>query len=330
MNGILTQIRENLSFFLVCVGIVGLAIAAAKLMERRLPSCRKTTPARRIAVVGMFSAIAMVLHILDFPVPFLAPPFYKLRLPSCRKTTPARRIAVVGMFSAIAMVLHILDFPVPFLAPPFYKLDFSEVPVLLCGFLLGPSAGITCLGTKVMLKLLVKGTTTAFVGDLANFVIGCTLVLPAVLFYHARKSKKNAVIGLILGTLTMTVFGSIFNAVYLIPKFSQLYGTPLDAIISMGQVIFPAVQSVLGTLTMTVFGSIFNAVYLIPKFSQLYGTPLDAIISMGQVIFPAVQSVTTLALWCVAPLNLLKGVMVSVLTLLLYKHVEKPLLRSHA
>lgn len=239
MNGILTQIRENLSFFLVCVGIVGLAIAAAKLMERRLPSCRKTSPARRIAVVGMFSAIAMVLHILDFPVPFLA--------------------------------------------PPFYKLDFSEVPVLLCGFLLGPSAGITCLGAKVMLKLLVKGTTTAFVGDLANFVIGCTLILPAVLFYHAHKSKKNAVIGLVLGTLTMTVFGSIFNAVY-----------------------------------------------LIPKFSQLYGTPLDAIISMGQLIFPAVQSVTTLALWCVAPLNLLKGVMVSVLTLLLYKHVEKPLLRTQA
>lgn len=236
MNGILTQIQENLSFFLACALIVGLAIAAAKLIERRLPACRRISPARRIAVVGMFSAIAMVLHILDFPVPFLA--------------------------------------------PPFYKLDFSEVPVLLCGFLLGPSAGVTCLGMKVVLKLLIKGTTTAFVGDLANFVIGCTLILPAVILYHTHKSRKNAVIGLVLGTLTMTVFGSIFNAVY-----------------------------------------------LIPKFAQLYGTPLDAIISMGQMIFPAVRSVTTLALCCVAPLNLLKGAMVSVLTLLMYKHVEKPLLQ---
>ena len=118
-----------------------------------------------------------------------------------------------------------------------YKLDFSELPVLLCGFYLGPSATVICEGVKILLKLLLKGTSTAFVGDLANFVVGCSLVLPATVFYHTHKSKHSAIIGLAIGTLVMTVFGSAFNAVYLLPKFAQLYGIPLDTIIAMGTAI---------------------------------------------------------------------------------------------
>ena len=73
----------------------------------------------------------------------------------------------------------------------------------------------------------------------------------------------------------------------------------------------------------------FNAFYLLPKFSQLYGLPLDAIISMGSAIWPAVTNVATFVMLCVAPLNLLKGSVVSLLTLLLYKRVAKPLFGIH-
>ena len=76
---------------------------------------------------------------------------------------------------------------------------------------------------------------------------------------------------------------------------------------------------------MTVFGSLFNAVYLLPKFSQLYGLPLDAIIGMGSKINGSIQSLQTFVLFAVAPLNLTKGIMISVLTLLLYKRVARPL-----
>ena len=180
--------------------------------------------------------------------------------------------------SAIAAVLHMLDFPLLFFAPEFYKLDFSELPVMLCGFYLGPSAAVVCQAIKIILKLLINSTSTAFVGDLANFVVGCSFVLPATIWYHAHKSKHSAVIGLILGTVSMSVLGSAFNAVY-----------------------------------------------LLPKFSQLFGLPLDTIIAMGTAIHSGISNVTTFVMLCVAPLNLVKGTVVSILTLLLYKRVARPL-----
>ena len=213
----------------------------------------------------------------------LAAHFTERFLPSRRKVTPARRVSIVGICGAIAAVLHVLDFPLLFLAPEFYKLDFSEVPVLLCGFYLGPSATVACEGVKILLKLLLKGTSTAFVGDFANFAVGCSLVLPAAIMYHVKKTRKGAVLGMVVGTLVLTVFGSAFNAVYLLPKFAQLFGLPLDNIISMGSAV--------------------NA---------------------------GVKDVTTFVLLCVAPLNLVKGVAVSVLTALLYKRVERVLFRKRS
>ena len=139
-------------------------------------------------------------------------------------------------------VLMMLSFPIPAIIPGFIKMDFSELPVLLCGFYLGPTATVACEGIKIVLKLLFKGTSTAFVGDFANFAVGCSLVLPATVFYHLHKSKHSAVIGLVLGSLSITVFGSAFNAIYLLPKFAQLYGIPLEAIIGMGAAVNPLVS----------------------------------------------------------------------------------------
>lgn len=159
------------------------------------------------------------------------------------KQSPARRTAYVGIFAAIAAVLMYFEFPLPF-APGFYELDFSEIPVLICSFSMGPVAGVVCEFLKVVLKLLLKGTSTAFVGDLANFVVGCALILPASVAYFANKTKKGAIIGMAVGTICITVVGSLFNAVYLIPTFSVLFGQPLEVIIGMGTAINPSIVSV--------------------------------------------------------------------------------------
>lgn len=152
-----------------------------------------------------------------------------------------RKVAVIGMFSAVAMLLHLFDFSLPF-APPFYKLDFSELPILVGTFAFGPAAGVMMEFIKILLKLCVKGTSTAFVGDLANFVIGCSFILPASVLYVFRKNKKTAIIACITGTLIMTVFGTAFNAVYLLPAFSRLYGLPLENLLAMGSEVNPWVQ----------------------------------------------------------------------------------------
>ena len=195
-----------------------------------------------------------------------------LKLP---RQSSARRAAYIGVFAAVAAVLMYLEFPLPF-APPFYEIDFSEVPVLICTFSLGPVSGVVCELVKVIIKLLLKGTTTAFVGDFANFVVGCSFLLPATIIYHRFKTKKGALVGMGVGTATMTVFGSLFNAVYLLPAFSALYGLPLETLVAMG--------------------------------TKVNG---------------AINSVSTLVLFAVVPFNLLKGVLVSVITFLLYKRIER-------
>lgn len=228
-----------------------------------------TQISNNLSFVGVCTAIIVAL--------FLLAKLSERKL-NLHKVSIARRVSIIGICSALAAVLHILDFPLIFLAPDFYKLDFSELPVMLCGFFLGPSAAVACEGVKILLKLLLKGTSTAFVGDFANFAVGCSMVLPAIIIYHIHKSRKCALIGLIVGTLTLTVFGTAFNAIY-----------------------------------------------LLPKFAQLYGIPLEAIIGMGSAIHASIHNVTTFVILCVAPLNLIKGAMISVLTMLLYKRVARPL-----
>ncbi len=152
-------------------------------------------------------------------------------------------ISYTAIFSAISGVLMLMEIPL-FFAPGFYKLDISEMPVLICTFYLGPVSGVTAELLKVMVKLLIKGTSTAFVGDFANFVVGCSFILPASIIYHARPGRKTALIGMGVGTLVLTVFGSLFNGFYLIPKFAVLFGMPMDAIVAMGTKVNAAITDV--------------------------------------------------------------------------------------
>lgn len=193
---------------------------------------------------------------------------------------PTRRVSFIAMFSALAAVLMLLEIPL-FFAPSFYKLDLSEVPVLICAFYLGPTAGVICEFLKVLLKLLLKSTTTAFVGDFANFVVGCSFILPAAACYHRHRTRRGACASMVLGTLCLTVFGSLFNALY-----------------------------------------------LLPKFAELYGLPMEAILAMAAEVNPYIHSIPTLVLMAVVPFNLLKGALVSALTFLLYKRVERLFFRT--
>lgn len=191
-----------------------------------------------------------------------------------------RKMAMIGMFSAVAMILMLFEFPLPF-APGFYELDFSEIPILVGSFAFGPVAGVTMEFLKIMLKLFIKGTSTAFIGDFANFCVGCSFVLPASSIYLFCKGKKNAIVSCVIGTLVLTVFGTAFNAVYLLPAFSKFYGWPLKDLLDMGVAVNPLVKD-------------------------------------GDIV--------SFVMACVAPLNLIKGGSVSLVTMLIYKPLS-PILK---
>ena len=158
--------------------------------------------------------------------------------------TKINKLVIMAMFSAVAAVLMYVEFPITFIAPAFYEMDLSEVPVMIGSFMLGPCAGVIMEAVKVLLKLVLKGTSTAFVGDFANFILGCALVVPASVLYHTKKTKKRAVIGLVTGGIVLIVSGVFLNALYLLPKYSQLYGMPVETFIKMGAAINPAICNI--------------------------------------------------------------------------------------
>lgn len=142
-------------------------------------------------------------------------------------------IAKIAVMGALAGALMFFEFPLPFL-PPFYKIDFSEVAVLISGFALGPLAAVLVEFIKIVVHLLIKGTTTLFVGEFANFLIGCAFVVPASLIYKYHKNKRSALYGMICGTILMTLFGAVINAFILLPIYAWAYQMPMEALIAMG------------------------------------------------------------------------------------------------
>ena len=193
-----------------------------------------------------------------------------------------RTLVEIAMLGAVAAILMYLEFPLPFIAPPFYEIDLSEIPVLIGAFSLGPVAGACIELIKVLLMLLLKGTSTAFVGDIANFFIGCSFIIPAALIYKKHKTKKNALVGMVVGTVFMAVVGCFLNAYV-----------------------------------------------LLPTYSVAFGMPMDVIIDMGNQVNSHINNVATFVVIAVAPFNLIKGFIVSLITFLLYKHISPILKGNH-
>ena len=174
-----------------------------------------------------------------------------------KKLLSTRNMSIIAILSAMATILLYFDFPIPFL-PPFYKLDFSSIPALIGGFAIGPMAAVVIVVLKIILNLLIQGSNSAFVGQIADFVLSIAFIFPSVLYYHHKKNKKGAIIGLLLGVLSLCVFGGIFNYYFLIPAYSTLYKMPIETIIQMGTVVFPFIND---KFTFVLFvTSIFNII----------------------------------------------------------------------
>ena len=160
-----------------------------------------------------------------------------------------RGVVQIGMLSAIAIILMQFEVPLPF-APPFYKIDFSEIPVLIGCFVMGPLAGAIVELIKVILNVVISGTTTGGVGDIANFLIGCAMCVPAGMIYKKYHTRKSALAGMAVGTVFMTILGCVLNAYILLPMYAKAFEMPLDALVSMGTEVNGAIT---GLMTFVLF-----------------------------------------------------------------------------
>lgn len=183
----------------------------------------------------------------------------------------------IAVLAAVARVVMFLEFPLP-MFPPFLKLDFSDLVPLIGSLSMGPLAGILIELVKCLIHLV--NSTTGGVGDLANFIVGAAYVWAAGFYYQRHKTKKGAIAGLCLGTLTMILAGAFVNYAITIP----LYG-------------------------------------LVMGWSE------EMIVGMGNAIIPAIQNRLTLILFAFCPFNLLKGIILTILAIPLYKPLS-PLLHK--
>ena len=189
-----------------------------------------------------------------------------------------RGVVQIGMLSAIAIILMQFEVPLPY-APPFYKIDFSEIPVLIGCFVMGPLAGAIVELIKVILNVVISGTTTGGVGDIANFLIGCAMCVPAGMIYKKYHTRKSALAGMAVGTVFMTVIGCILNAYV-----------------------------------------------LLPVYAKAFEMPIDALVAMGTAVNHSITSLSTFVIFAVAPFNLLKGILVSLIVFFVYKKIRQVLL----
>ena len=149
-------------------------------------------------------------------------------------------------------------------------------------FAMGPLAGAAIELVKILLNFFINGTTTAGVGEVANFLIGCALVVPAGIIYRRKRTRKGAIIGMAAGTVFMTLLGCVLNAYVLLPTYAAAFQLPIDSLVAMG-------TAVNGSIT----------------------------------------DLFTFVAFAVAPFNILKGVLVSLIVFLIYKKISPVFHMNH-
>ena len=189
-----------------------------------------------------------------------------------KKNLSVQYLTRIAVLTALASILFLIEIPVV----AFYKLDLSNLPVLLGAFSMGPVPGLIILLLKSLIGML--HSSSMYVGELADFIMGAAFVLPAALIYRRHKTRNTALIGMAVGTVVMIVVAVLVNWKIMIPFYMTAYGMPMEAVVGM------ATKAV-----------------------------------------PFVDTEWKLLLCVTAPFNLLKGVVLSALTFVLYKHLS-PLL----
>lgn len=157
-----------------------------------------------------------------------------------QKKVNVRKIAMTAILSAVATVLMFISFSLPII-PSFIKLDFSELPALIAAFSMGPVSGVVVCFIKNLVNLTMS--TTGGAGELCNFLMGVTFVVPAGLLYKFRKDRWGALWGSLLGAVVMAVMSFPINYFISYPFYVRSGMMSMEAIMDAYQLILPSVQT---------------------------------------------------------------------------------------
>ena len=164
------------------------------------------------------------------------------------QTRRTHKLTVTAMLSTVAFLLMFIEFPVPALIPAFVKLDISDLPELLAAFSLGPLYGVLVTFLKNLLFVVLHGTSSAYVGELFNFIMGAVFSFSAGCLYQRNTARAGALLGAVVGALLMAALSVPLNYFVVYPAYVVCYKLPLDAIVGMYQAIRPSTDGLLECL----------------------------------------------------------------------------------
>lgn len=151
------------------------------------------------------------------------------------------RIAFIAMFATLAGVLYILNFSIPFAFPGFLEFKFSDIPILIGAFTLGPLPGAIIVVVEILIKLVIKGSSTMFVGELSDLITSCAFAVTASAIYKHKRTFKGALIGMAIGTLVEVTVAILFNWLALVPFYVEVFfGGKWEPLIGMMTPLFPS------------------------------------------------------------------------------------------
>lgn len=188
------------------------------------------------------------------------------------KKISTRALASGGILTAISIVLMFIEVSLPFI-PSFLELDLSNIPALIGGFAFGPIAGLLIVLAKDLIHMMISHT--AFVGELADFLMSGSFTLVASLIYMSKKSRSRAFIGMGAGTVAITLMGAITNYFILLPFYAKAF------------------------------------------------MPMEQILNLCAQVNPLITDKLTYVLYGVVPFNIIKGLVISIITALTYKHISR-------
>lgn len=156
-----------------------------------------------------------------------------------KKNLPVQYLTRIAILAALAAILFY--FPEIPIFPPIYKLDFSNLPVLLGAFSMGPMAGVWILLIKSFTGLM--HSSSAGVGELADFIMGAALIVPAAVIYRLNKTRRGALIGMLVGTVVLVVVAVLVNWKIMIPFYMGAYHMSMEGVVGLLQKTFPFIDS---------------------------------------------------------------------------------------
>ncbi len=137
------------------------------------------------------------------------------------KSTQIKKITITALLSAICIIFHLyIKFPIP-IFPSFLKFDISMLPITIGGYIVGPIYGCLIVFIRFLIKVCMSHS--AGIGEIADLIIGLSVVLVSSLIYKFKRTKKSAVLSLVASSFVWIIVSVIMNYFVLVPGYIKLY-----------------------------------------------------------------------------------------------------------